>query len=263
VDDGSPDGEELSAALLPYGAKVTLLRKPNGGASSARNHGVARASGEWVAFLDADDYWESQKLERQLAVAAAHPEVAVVGCRWYEEYPGSPREPAAAETGRFCERLLRLHGREAFDAAMTVWTGSLLVRREALGAEPFVSGLEPAEDRDLWVRLIAARPAYILPDFLATYVQEPGGISRLNPDKDCGNMLRVVQRYTDLLGPSGLRAEEATVFRRWAALHLAQGRPREALPRALRRLRLQPLSAQAWWIVLKSGFRCILPGAER
>ncbi len=259
VDDGSPDGAELAAALRPYGAKVTLLRKPNGGASSARNYGVARARGEWVAFLDADDYWEPEKLERQLAVLSVHPNVAVIGCRWYEEEPGQPRAPSRTSTAHYCGRLLHLHGRDAFSAAMKIWTGSLLVRRTALGPEPFVTGLEPAEDRDLWVRLLAAHPAYILPELLSTYVQEPGGISRSDPARDCGNMLRVVRRHTDLLGPEGRREEEAAVYRRWASAHLTQGQPRKALPRALQRLWLQPCSAQAWWIVVKAGVRSVLP----
>src|SRR5262249_29352596 len=82
VDDGSPDGDELAAALLPFGAAATLLRKTNGGAADARNYGIDHAHYEWVAFLDADDYWEADKLEQQLRVIQAHPEVAIVGCGW-------------------------------------------------------------------------------------------------------------------------------------------------------------------------------------
>src|SRR5262245_43212492 len=63
VDDGSPD--DIAGAVRPYGERVTLLRKPNGGAASARNLGLDRARGDLVAFLDADDYWEPHKLERQ------------------------------------------------------------------------------------------------------------------------------------------------------------------------------------------------------
>lgn len=259
VDDGSPDGAELARALLPYGARITLLHKPNGGASSARNFGVTHARGEWIAFLDADDYWELEKLERQLAVLSAHPTVAVIGCRWYEEEPGRTRCPSSIGTMRYCGQVLQLHGREAFSAAMTIWTGSLLVRRASLGQEPFVTGLEPAEDRDLWVRLLATHSAYILPDFLATYVQEPGGISRTDPARDYGNMLRVVRIHADLLGPQGQKEEEANVYCRWASVYLAQRQPRKALPRALRRLWLQPSSTQAWWIVVKASVWSLLP----
>src|SRR5205814_1867000 len=149
------------------------------------------AAQPWVAFLDADDYWECDKIARQLEIADREPDVGIVGCRWYEEYPGEMRAPAPHATAKYAGRLLRPRGRAAFELALVVWTGSLLVRRELFAAERFVSGLEPAEDRDLWVRLLCRGSAYILPDLLATYVQEPGGISRSNIDRDCGNMLEV------------------------------------------------------------------------
>ena len=69
VDDGSPDGDLLQRELILFGDQVTLLRKPNGGAASARNFGIGKASGEWVAFLDADDYWEPEKIATQVSTA--------------------------------------------------------------------------------------------------------------------------------------------------------------------------------------------------
>src|ERR1700728_1366179 len=67
VADGSPD--DPSEELKGFGSAVTLIRKRNGGAASARNSGIDHAQGEWIAFLDADDHWEPSKLERQLAVS--------------------------------------------------------------------------------------------------------------------------------------------------------------------------------------------------
>src|SRR5258706_15592076 len=63
IDDGSPD--DVSAATERFGAAVTVIRKENGGAASARNLGIERARGDWIAFLDADDYWHPDKLKRQ------------------------------------------------------------------------------------------------------------------------------------------------------------------------------------------------------
>ena len=64
-------------------------------------------------------------------------------------------------------------------------------------------------------------------------------------------MLRVVHRHGGLLGRQGLRAWEAYVFRRWAAGHLGHGRPGAALVPAWERLRRQPASPEALWILLK------------
>lgn len=258
VDDGSPDGDQLAAIIDSFGSPVRLVKKANGGASSARNLGIEQATSEWVAFLDADDYWERTKLERQLGIAKQYPDVAVVGCRWYTQEPGGHPTPSATGILPYCDRLLRLHGRAAFEVALLVWTGSLMIRRAALKNDQFVPGLEPAEDRDLWIRLLAAHPTYIVSELLATYVQEPGGISRTNVDRDCGNMLRVVERHSHLLGRAGHRLQTANVHKRWASGHLAQGRPAKALPHAIRRLLLQPTSVEGWWIVAKSLARTLI-----
>ncbi len=64
VDDGSTD--RTVEVIQGYGERVTLIRQPNGGPSSARNTGAARAKGEIISFLDSDDTWKPEKLERQV-----------------------------------------------------------------------------------------------------------------------------------------------------------------------------------------------------
>jgi glycosyltransferase involved in cell wall biosynthesis len=247
VDDGSDD--DLAESLEEFGSAVTLVRKVNGGAASARNLGIERAKGEWIAFLDADDYWEPPKLERQLVFSEG---VGLVGGGWFVEYPGEPRSLAQIPDPAFFGRTFSARGSEAFYAAMNLWTGVVLVRRRALGEERFVSGLEPAEDRDLWIRLAASTPCYLVPEPIATYVQYENSNSNRDADRDCRNMLRVVHRYSSLLGQKGLREQEAIIYRRWAACHLARGTPRSAITPAARRLAIQPTSIEAWWIMAKA-----------
>lgn len=76
VDDGSSDG--TPKLCEGFGNAVRYLRKPNGGVSSARNLGVAEAEGEFVAFLDADDTWLPDKVEKQMAVLGEVPEAGMV-----------------------------------------------------------------------------------------------------------------------------------------------------------------------------------------
>ena len=66
VDDGSSDG--TGDVLETFGGKIRLLRQENHGVSSARNAGVRAARGKWIAFLDSDDRWYPEKLERQIVV---------------------------------------------------------------------------------------------------------------------------------------------------------------------------------------------------
>jgi glycosyltransferase involved in cell wall biosynthesis len=247
VDDGSP--EDAADSLKEFGSSVTLIRKENGGAASARNTGIERASGEWIAFLDADDYWEPTKLERQLAFSEG---VGLVGSSWFIETPGTPRHlPELAHAPLF-GRILQARSANAFDIAMSLWTCVVLVRRDVLGHQRFVSGLEPAEDRDLWIRLAESTRVYLVPEPLATYVQFEDSLSNRDADVDCGNMLKVLNRHSALLGAERFRQQEAVLYRRWAAQHLARGRPRAAIIPAARRLAMQPTSPQAWWIVGKA-----------
>jgi glycosyltransferase involved in cell wall biosynthesis len=212
--------------------------------------------GEWIAFLDADDYWEPSKLERQLAFSE---NVGLVGGRWFTEAAGKPRSVAKISNPGFFGRMLQPRESEAFQVAMHLWTSVLLVRRKALGDLRFVSGLEPAEDRDLWVRLAASTAVYLVPEPLATYAQLPDSLSNSDSDRDCVSMLKVVHRHAALLGAKGVREQEAVIYRRWAGGHLARGTPRSAVGPAARRLAIQPASLQAWWIMCKSLARSILP----
>lgn len=75
VDDGSSDGSAAVAQSFPA---VRYLWQAQAGASVARNHGVAAATGEWLAFLDADDLWTVEKLSRQRAILETKPAVDMV-----------------------------------------------------------------------------------------------------------------------------------------------------------------------------------------
>lgn len=66
VDDGSSDGTR--DVLETFGKRIRLIRQDNQGVSSARNAGVRAARGKWIAFLDSDDRWHPDKLERQIAI---------------------------------------------------------------------------------------------------------------------------------------------------------------------------------------------------
>jgi glycosyltransferase involved in cell wall biosynthesis len=80
VDDGSTDETaKVAAHNAAADPRVTLIQQPNAGVAAARNTGVAAATGEFIAVLDADDLWASTKIERQLAMfATSDPCVALV-----------------------------------------------------------------------------------------------------------------------------------------------------------------------------------------
>lgn len=77
VDDGSSDETRL-ALDREFGDQIRYFYKENGGVSDARNHGIERARGAYIAFLDSDDEWLPDKLERQVAYLQAHPGYGMV-----------------------------------------------------------------------------------------------------------------------------------------------------------------------------------------
>lgn len=81
VDDGSTDG---TAAVAQNFQKVTYIYQPNQGPAAARNRGLEEATGDFVAFIDADDLWAVNRLPRQLAYLQAMPTQQLV--QWQLQY---------------------------------------------------------------------------------------------------------------------------------------------------------------------------------
>jgi len=73
ADDGSTDG--TGAIVAGFGERVRYVKQSNKGPATARNFGLSLATGDFVAFLDADDLWHPEKLERQLARFQNRPEL--------------------------------------------------------------------------------------------------------------------------------------------------------------------------------------------
>jgi glycosyltransferase involved in cell wall biosynthesis len=76
VDDGSTD--DTAERLKKYGDRIRYIYKENGGQASALNAGVEASQGEFVAFLDSDDFWYPEKLQTVLEVFTGHPDCDVV-----------------------------------------------------------------------------------------------------------------------------------------------------------------------------------------
>lgn len=152
VDGPDPATESMLQALDHPRLKVVALPVSLGG-SDARNAGVQAARNEWIAFLDDDDEWLPNKIERQLAMLPDPTADPIVSCRflartgsgdciWPERLP-QPLEP-------LCEYLLTrsgFHRSDGFVATPTILTSRSLLRRV-----PFRSGLKKHQDWDWLLR---------------------------------------------------------------------------------------------------------------
>lgn len=143
VDDGSID--ETATAAQSAGEGIVLVRQDQQGPSAARNRAVEAASGDWIAFLDADDEWHPAKLEHQMQLASSHPEVMLVATDWSRELPTGP-PPAPVPVSTITPRQLLLLNR--------FQTSTVLLRRSAfLEAGGFDPSLDGVEDWDMWQRV--------------------------------------------------------------------------------------------------------------
>lgn len=172
VDDGSTD-ESRELALSISDPRVSVHTGPNRGPSAARNVGLRQAVGEFVAFLDADDYWLPEKLEKQLSVMEHDPACLGVGALMrYESLDGKALGTAGHVIGVDDQESI------AGGRLMPFTLSSTLFRKfavDALGG--FDESLEVAADLDLMARLVALGPISCVPEVLGAYRVHDGSIS--------------------------------------------------------------------------------------
>lgn len=161
VDDGSSD--DTSAIVASYPPPVKLLRQANAGCGPARNTGARAASGDWLAFLDADDAWLPRKLERQVELTYDH-RVAVVNTR------------ARTKSG---QPLGKTFSFEDLWQQNSLIVSSSLVRRSAFEAIGGFWQERYCEDYHMWLRLAAAGWTIAnVPEDLVVYSPAPGSLSQ-------------------------------------------------------------------------------------
>ena len=112
VDDGSTDN--TAEVARSYGSAVTYLYQDQRGAGAARNRGIEAATGDWVAFLDADDEWLPEKLAVQCEHLARHKEVVWTCGNFYLAPAGGPHRLARSQElvqslGVDCEAVSYTH----------------------------------------------------------------------------------------------------------------------------------------------------------
>lgn len=165
VDDCSAD--DSVAVATACGARV--IRQPaNGGPGSARNAGMAAAVGEYVAFLDADDYWEPDHLATAAGLLDAHPAAALASSR-VRYLPAALGDSAArAEPETPIRALVPL-----FRANLVVQTTAVGRRSALLAAGGYDPALRYAEDYDLWLRLARTAPIVLSHAITARYRVHP------------------------------------------------------------------------------------------
>lgn len=234
VDDGSDDGTFAAAeACRPlFGAATRLIvsRQDNAGAGAARNAAIARAEGDWLAFLDADDEW----LPGKLAASLSHLEGTDL---LFASHDMEVVSPGGSSVVLDCAR----HFRAAADPFAALFlrgfvaTSTVVARRGAVAAAGgFEISLRAAQDYDLWLHLASKGGFTVFAGALTRYHSNPQGITA-NAERRRRCSLAVLERNRAALEGRTARPWRV-VAKRLAVIHyeaatalLGQGRPWAAL----------------------------------
>ena len=162
VDRCTVDRHDGCRSALP----VEIIEQTNSGVSAARNNGVAASHGEFVCFLDADDWWEPTFLEKMAQLIADYPEASLYASNYIYYKPGKTRVAVGnIPTGYFNYPKAYYEG-----SAMPVWTGATILPRlvlDEMGGFPL--GIKLGEDFLLWAKIAMRYKVAFLNEALAWY----------------------------------------------------------------------------------------------
>lgn len=171
VDDGSSDNTEEIVKLIDD-ERIKYFKQKNSGQASARNKGISESSGEFIAFIDADDLWNPQKLEEQLKVFSSNDiGLSYTGRRFIDSHS---HKTGAEEPARINADLKDL----IFNNFITC--SSVVVRSEILKKHNFFfrDQRQGVEDWDLWLRLALVSKFAAVSKPLTSYRIHPENISK-------------------------------------------------------------------------------------
>ena len=203
IDDGSTDGtlDRLQDITDP---RLRVLKRPHQGQPAAMNAGIAEARGEYIALLDGDDVWLPEKLERQLAFHADHPDVDMT-------YSGSREMDAQGKVGGLLPTRNRPVTFRELLVENPIHNGSVALVRKATLDElgEFDNDLVSCHDLDMWLRLTRLRDGNLVG------ISEPLTLYRRRPHQTSSDAQRMEKGWRDsiakaaLVAPDDVRATEA------------------------------------------------------
>lgn len=167
VDDGSSDGS--AAIMQSYAARIRIVQQANAGLPAARNAGIYASTGSYLAFLDADDYWQPDFIEKMVQ-ALETSGAAIAYCGWQNVgLPGGRGEPFVPPDYEQPDKL------EKMVTGVRWPVHAALTRREVVEA---LGGFDPrwstCEDFAFWIRAATLHPLVRVAEVLAFYRHHDG-----------------------------------------------------------------------------------------
>ncbi|PZD73235.1 UDP-Glc:alpha-D-GlcNAc-diphosphoundecaprenol beta-1,3-glucosyltransferase WfgD [Acaryochloris thomasi RCC1774] len=229
VNDGSSDNI-IDWTAQQTDPRICLISQENRGAPIARNTGLEQAKGDYIAFLDSDDLWDSTKLEKQVLLLDKNPDIGVayVWTRLMDRH-GKPldRVWASKASGHVWKRI-------AVQDNMIASGSVPLVRRDCFNV---VGGFDPnlrgQQDWDMWVRLASKYRFGLIPEILSFHRHHQSSMSRSRSMNDTEKYsLEVIDKNFSSASPDlvHLKQKSYSYFRiAQGYSYVDNGEPRKAL----------------------------------
>jgi len=235
VDDGSEDGTaDVCAGFAARDMRVRYIVQQNKGPNAARNAGIRIARGEFIAFLDSDDYWAPIKLLEQLELFGDNGSLGAVYCDWASVDESGNITPGINRT---TFTLPSMQEALLYDNVVHGSASAVLIRRECFTRVGlFDEALWGNEDWDMWLRLAQHYQFAKVPQVLV-YLLQHEDQSQHNKERIADGLMQLTNKMNVIVNPQYRRhlgraqwynrlraAEQYTVVSRrkgWRALYLA------------------------------------------
>ena len=299
IDDGSTDG--TLEALEPYRRQLRIIQQENAGAAAARNTGLRAASGEYIAFLDADDWWYSSRLSSQLEAFRRHPTSAMAFSdftvtdaagvpymqhairQWYSVWRDASKTAWAnvfdasssvtvTDAGGISSNAIAYAGHLArwLFLGNFIFTSTVMLRRDAIeNTGVFDTDLVTEEDYDLWLRIALNWRMTFVDAPLVARRRRPGQLTDISQnERVTRNVLTVISRAAErmegVVTPTEIRRRLARVRFDLGVMCLRTNRNAEARDLLWSSVRGQPNSWPRYLMLLLAfGPAGVYGGLER
>lgn len=244
VDDGSTDNSrELINTYAEKDSRVRYLYQENQRQSVARNYALSIAKGDFICFLDSDNYWPHDKLEKSLKAFEQYPDADIVygDCITIDE---QGNELHRNNMRRYSGKIAALLLKDNFVSMNTTMT-----RRKCFNEMGGMSGKRRvADDYDLWLKFSARYRFQYIPEFLAYYRVMENQISsnkKLRFETNENIILDFLAAYPDVVNEQEKKAG-LTAFYTRKARHYAASDKKEAYSAIRTALGINPFSLGVW-----------------
>lgn len=244
VDDGSTDDTKAVLAPALQDTRVQYFYQQNQGQSVARNLALAKAKGEFICFLDSDNYWPPEKLESQVRQFAENPDYDVVYGDIIE-IDEQGREVTRKNMRRYSGNISSFMIRDN-----CVSMNTAMARKRCFDELGAMSGQRRvADDYDLWLRFSAKFRFLYVPEFWAFYRVMENQISTDKTRRFDSNWQIITdfqQAFPDAMPEKDFRIGFSAFHSRKARYLASKGAKKEALREISRAIRLCPTRVAYW-----------------